>query len=211
MYFVIWDQRYRCRVCLRRLRMPVEDRILEPHAPVRPAAHRVHLPVRPRNPPRRRTPDLAAWRTPNGPRIPTISGKSSAPPARNLTTNREPPPPMAHRGGNPDSRRAGLFPRPVRTHLLPQSGAPEVCVRPDTRVETRRSPTTCSAPWVLDKAHQLNLPVAEDNVHILRSADGLHIDVRYFVRVDLPGYTVDLHFYPGRRQPVGARPRVQGT
>jgi len=51
--------------------------------------------------------------------------------------------------------------------------------------------------WVLDKAHALNLPVAEDNVHILRSADGLHIDVRYFVRVDLPGYTVDLHFYPG--------------
>ena len=51
--------------------------------------------------------------------------------------------------------------------------------------------------WVLDKAHQLNLPVAEDNVHILRMSDGLHIDVRYFVRVDLPGYTVDLHFYPG--------------
>ena len=51
--------------------------------------------------------------------------------------------------------------------------------------------------WVLDKAHQLKLPIAEDNVHILRSADGLHIDVRYFVRVDLPGYTVDLHFYPG--------------
>ena len=41
--------------------------------------------------------------------------------------------------------------------------------------------------WVLDKAHQLELPVAEDNVHILRSADGLHIDVRYFVRVICPG------------------------
>jgi hypothetical protein len=24
LYFIIWDQRYRCRVCLRRLRMPVE-------------------------------------------------------------------------------------------------------------------------------------------------------------------------------------------
>jgi hypothetical protein len=24
LYFAIWDQRYRCRVCLRRLRMPVE-------------------------------------------------------------------------------------------------------------------------------------------------------------------------------------------
>jgi hypothetical protein len=34
-------------------------------------------------------------------------------------------------------------------------------------------------------------------VHIDRSADGLRIDVRYFVRVTLPFYTVDLHFYPG--------------
>lgn len=51
--------------------------------------------------------------------------------------------------------------------------------------------------WVLDKAHQLDLPVKEDNVHIVRSPEGMRIDVRYFVRVDLPGYTVDLHFYPG--------------
>lgn len=50
---------------------------------------------------------------------------------------------------------------------------------------------------VLDKANELNLPVAAGNVHIRRSADRLQIDVRYFVRVDLPGYTVDLHFYPG--------------
>lgn len=51
--------------------------------------------------------------------------------------------------------------------------------------------------WVLNKARQLDLPVAEDDVHILRGADGLRIDVRYFVKVDLPGYTVNLHFYPG--------------
>jgi hypothetical protein len=50
---------------------------------------------------------------------------------------------------------------------------------------------------VLDKAQELDLPVTAENVHIQRAADGLHIDVRYFVRVDLPGYTVDLHFYPG--------------
>jgi hypothetical protein len=25
----------------------------------------------------------------------------------------------------------------------------------------------------------------------------MRIDVRYQVRVDLPGYTVNLHFYPG--------------
>ena len=50
---------------------------------------------------------------------------------------------------------------------------------------------------VLDKARQLNLPIVEDNVHVSHSPDGLHVDVRYAVRVNLPGYTVDLHFYPG--------------
>jgi hypothetical protein len=51
--------------------------------------------------------------------------------------------------------------------------------------------------WVLDKAHALDLPVKEDNVQVIRSKAGVRIDVRYFVRVSLPGYTVDLHFYPG--------------
>ena len=50
---------------------------------------------------------------------------------------------------------------------------------------------------MLDKAHELDLPVKADNVKILRLHDGMRIDVRYFVRVNFPGYTVDLHFYPG--------------
>lgn len=54
--------------------------------------------------------------------------------------------------------------------------------------------------WVLDKARQLDLPVTADNVQIRRSPANARvetIDVHYFVRVDLPGYTVNLHFYPG--------------
>ena len=51
--------------------------------------------------------------------------------------------------------------------------------------------------WVLDKAHKLDLPVREGDVKIAHSPDGMRIDVRYQVRVDLPGYTVNLHFYPG--------------
>jgi hypothetical protein len=58
-------------------------------------------------------------------------------------------------------------------------------------------PDTALRETVVDKAHQLNLPVSEDNVHVDRTAEGVHIDVRYFVRVTMPGYTVDLHFYPG--------------
>jgi hypothetical protein len=51
---------------------------------------------------------------------------------------------------------------------------------------------------VLDKARQLNLPVREDNVHVVHSSEGTRVDVRYFVRVTLPGYTVDLHFHPAK-------------
>jgi hypothetical protein len=65
--------------------------------------------------------------------------------------------------------------------------APESGSRPDTALREA----------VVDKARALNLPIQEDNVHLERSAEGLHIDVRYFVRVTMPGYTVDLHFYPG--------------
>jgi hypothetical protein len=50
---------------------------------------------------------------------------------------------------------------------------------------------------VVERAQQLDLPVKADNVHVEHLPDGIRIDVRYFVRVSLPGYTVDLHFYPG--------------
>lgn len=65
------------------------------------------------------------------------------------------------------------------------------------RVENQTNSDDVLRTWVLDKAHELDLPVKEDNVHVIRSKEGVHIDVRYFVRVALPGYTVDLHFYPG--------------
>jgi hypothetical protein len=51
--------------------------------------------------------------------------------------------------------------------------------------------------WVLDKAHALDLPVTADNVQIYRSPGNLRIDIRYFVPVSFPGYTVSLHFSPG--------------
>ena len=50
---------------------------------------------------------------------------------------------------------------------------------------------------VLQKAQQLDLPVAAGNVHILRAEERVRIDVRYAVTVRIPFYTVALHFYPG--------------
>jgi hypothetical protein len=65
------------------------------------------------------------------------------------------------------------------------------------RVDTQNQPDESLRQNVLNKAHELDLPVKADNVHITHSPEGLRIDVRYFVRVTVPGYTVDLHFYPG--------------
>lgn len=47
---------------------------------------------------------------------------------------------------------------------------------------------------VLDESHSLNLPVTASGVQIARSGGEVRIDVRYMVRVDFPGYTVELHF-----------------
>ena len=65
------------------------------------------------------------------------------------------------------------------------------------RVDSKDQPDEALRQNVLNKARELDLPVKADNVHIIRSPESLRIDVRYFVRVNLPGYTVDLHFYPG--------------
>jgi hypothetical protein len=52
-------------------------------------------------------------------------------------------------------------------------------------------------PKILQKAHELGLPVKEDNVHIYHSGGALRIDVQYAVTVSAPFYSVGLRFYPG--------------
>ncbi len=65
------------------------------------------------------------------------------------------------------------------------------------RVENQTKSDDALRDWLLEKADSLKLPVTADDVHIRRSADRMRIDVRYAVRVDLPGYTMRLHFDPG--------------
>jgi hypothetical protein len=65
------------------------------------------------------------------------------------------------------------------------------------QVENKANSDEVLRAWVLEKARQLELPITEDEVHVTHPLDGLRIDVRYFVKIDVPGYTVNLHFYPG--------------
>jgi hypothetical protein len=64
--------------------------------------------------------------------------------------------------------------------------------------ESRTASDDILRSQVVDKAHQLNLfSIKADDVHVLHSENDLRIEVRYRVPVNLPGYTVMLHFYPG--------------
>ena len=65
------------------------------------------------------------------------------------------------------------------------------------RVENQTKSDDVLREMVLARARELRLPVTAENVHITRSPEGMHVDVRYFVQVDFPGYSVNLHFYPG--------------
>ncbi len=49
---------------------------------------------------------------------------------------------------------------------------------------------------VVNKAAQLGLPVRSGDVHVTRTSSGLRVEIIYIIRVDLPLYTVDLHFHP---------------
>lgn len=62
--------------------------------------------------------------------------------------------------------------------------------------ENRNKPDEILRMSILDKSAALGLPVRSENVTIRHSANTLLIDIRYVVRVNLPLYTVDLHFYP---------------
>ena len=81
-------------------------------------------------------------------------------------------------------------------NLKLQSYVAELTRRP----ESVGQPDDALRQSVVTKAIQLELPVKADNVHINREPGvvpgNLRIAVRYFVRVNLPGYTVDLHFNP---------------
>ena len=65
------------------------------------------------------------------------------------------------------------------------------------RSETQRKTDDVLRAQVIQKAAALDLPVKAEDVKVVRNTDSVRIDVRYVVRVDLPGYTVNLHFYPG--------------
>jgi len=64
------------------------------------------------------------------------------------------------------------------------------------RSETATRPADSVQAQVVEKAKQLGLPVEAGQVQVEVSGGSARISVRYLVEVNLPGYTVRLHFSP---------------
>lgn len=84
-----------------------------------------------------------------------------------------------------------LIPHYLRNYRFEQrleaiAAQPENSSIPDEMVRTR----------VTDSASNLGIPLRNDQVKVIRVPQHLKIEVRYIVPVDLPVYSVDLHFNP---------------
>ncbi|HLK18897.1 MAG TPA: hypothetical protein VKT81_08070 [Bryobacteraceae bacterium] len=74
----------------------------------------------------------------------------------------------------------------LQRYLNDLADDPEIAKRPPDLVRSD----------ILNKSASLGLPVHGGDVQVSRFENALKIEVLYIVHVDLPGYTVDLHFRP---------------
>ncbi len=68
----------------------------------------------------------------------------------------------------------------------------DIAARPDAMT----LPEDVIRSEVANQAARLGLPLRNSQVRIIRTSDRVRLEVAYAVRVDLPLYTVDLHFHP---------------
>ena len=55
---------------------------------------------------------------------------------------------------------------------------------------------------LLNKAHSLELPVAAENIAVVRTSGNIRIDVDYTVPVKFPGYVYQWHFHHRAENPI---------
>ena len=72
----------------------------------------------------------------------------------------------------------------LQQHLESIVSEPDVEKRPDEQLQTA----------VSTKAASLGIQFNPDQVRVDRTSGTLHVEARYVVHVDVPLYTVDLHF-----------------
>lgn len=86
----------------------------------------------------------------------------------------------------------GILIIPVYVHNSElQSFAQQIALDPGSRSK----PDDLLKAEIMNRAESLNLPIRAGDVRIERSGNGVRIGISYVVKVNLPLYTVDLHFH----------------
>lgn len=58
------------------------------------------------------------------------------------------------------------------------------------------------AKAIVDRAHQLDIPLDKANCHVVHDGDHIFIEVDYTVPVEFPGYTYQWHFHQKIDRPI---------
>lgn len=65
-----------------------------------------------------------------------------------------------------------------------------------------RTPPDEIAKAIVNRAHQLDIPLDKENVHVTRDGDRIFMDVEYTVPLEFPGYTYPWHFHQKLDRPI---------
>jgi hypothetical protein len=65
-----------------------------------------------------------------------------------------------------------------------------------------RTPPDQIAKAIVDRAHQLDIPLDKEGVKVVRDGDRIFMDVEYTVPLEFPGYTYQWHFHQKIDRPI---------
>lgn len=68
--------------------------------------------------------------------------------------------------------------------------------------QSARKPPEELKALILARADELNIPLAKENVTVVRTGDRIRMTVEYTVPVDFPGYTYNWHFRHELDRPI---------
>jgi len=68
--------------------------------------------------------------------------------------------------------------------------------------QSARMPPEDVKKLILNRAVELNIPLAKENVTVIRTGDRIRMTVEYTVPVEFPGYTYNWHFRHELDRPV---------
>jgi hypothetical protein len=65
-----------------------------------------------------------------------------------------------------------------------------------------RTPPDEIAKQIVNRAHQLDIPLDKQDVHVTRDGDRIFMEVEYTIPLSFPGYTYQWHFHQKLDRPI---------